>query len=354
MEFMKAAVLFSYTDIRINDMPVPDIGPGEALVKMRACGICSGDVMPWYIEKKAPLVLGHEPAGEIAAVGEGVTEFAPGDRVFMHHHAPCMACPRCKKGDYVQCDTWKRTKIVPGGLAEYVRVPAENLMHDTLKLPDNVSFEGGTLVEPLACVVKGIRRMGTVKGETALVIGLGVMGMLFISLLKHAGMRVIAADMVEYRCEKARGFGADEVIDVSHPHPASTAGGEERLRQRVTELTGGEGAYRVVIGPSSIHAMEQGISCAAPGGTVLFFTPAPPGQMLTFDQNAIYFKDVNFVQSYSCGPDDTREALSLIKRGIIPVDKIITHRFPLEQAADAFRLTSKAGESLKAIVVINQ
>lgn len=338
---MKAAVLFSYTDIRIKEMPVPEIGPGEALVKMRACGICSGDVMPWYIEKKAPLVLGHEPAGEIVQVGEGVTAFKPGDRVFMHHHAPCMACPRCRKGDYVQCDTWRRTKIVPGGLAEYVRVPAENLMHDTLKLPDNVSFEGGTLVEPLACVVKGMRRMGTVKGETALVIGLGVMGMLFISLLKHAGMRVIAADMVGYRCEMAREFGADEVIE-----------GGEGLLDRVAGLTGGEGTYRVVIGPSSIRAMEQGIPCAAPGGTVLFFTPAPPGELLTFDQNAIYFKDVNFVQSYSCGPDDTREALSLISTGVIPVDKIITHRFPLDQAEEAFRLTSKAGESLKAIVTI--
>jgi L-iditol 2-dehydrogenase len=350
---MKAAVLHSFTDIRIEDIPVPGIGPGEALVKMRACGICSGDVMPWYIEKKAPLVLGHEPAGEIVQVGEGVTAFAPGDRVFMHHHAPCMICARCRKGDYVQCDTWRRTKIVPGGLAEYVRVPAENLMNDTLKLPDNVSFEGGTLVEPLACVVKGMRRMGTAKSETALVIGLGVMGMLFISLLKHEGMRVIAADMVRYRLDKAREFGADEMIDVSPPHPASPAGGEERLKQKVMELTGGEGAYRVVIGPSSIRAMEQGIPCAAPGGTVLFFTPAPPGELLTFDQNAIYFKDVNFVQSYSCGPDDTREALSLIERGIIPVDKVITHRFPLEQAEEAFRLTSKAGESLKAIVVIN-
>ncbi len=342
MKFMNAAVLYSYTDIRINEVPVPEIGPGEALVKMRACGICSGDVMPWYIEKKAPLVLGHEPAGEIAQVGEGVTMFKPGDRVFMHHHAPCMTCARCRKGDYVQCDTWRRTKIVPGGLAEYVKVPAENLMHDTLRLPDSVSFEGGTLVEPLACVVKGMRRMGTMEGETALVIGLGVMGMLFISLLKHAGMRVIAADMVQYRLDKAREFGADEAIE-----------GGESLMHRVMELTGGEGAYRVVIGPSSIKAMEQGIPCAAPGGTVLFFTPAPPGELLTFDQNAIYFRDVNFVQSYSCGPDDTREALSLIERSIIPVDKIITHRFPLEQAEEAFRLTSQAGESLKAIVVIN-
>ena len=339
---MKAAVLYTFNDIRIEDVPVPEIGPGEALVRMRACGICSGDVMPWYIEKKAPLVLGHEPAGEIAEVGAGVTGFSPGDRVFMHHHAPCMACELCRRGDYVQCRTWRTSKIIPGGLAEYVKVPAMNLAHDTLKLPDGVGFEGGTLVEPLACVVKGMRRMGTRAGETALVIGLGVMGMLFVALLNRAGMRVVAADLNPWRVEKAREFGADEVINAA----------EMDLRKRVMELTGGMGAYRVVVGPSSIRAMEQGISCAAPGGTVLFFTPAPPGQTLTFDQNAIYFRDVNFVQSYSCGPDDTRESLSLIASGAMPVERIITHRFPLEQAGEAFRLTAQAGESLKAVVLI--
>ena len=339
---MKAAVLYSFTDIRIEDVPVPEIGPGEALVRMRACGICSGDVMPWYIEKKAPLVLGHEPAGEIAEVGAGVTGFAPGDRVFMHHHAPCMACELCRRGDYVQCPTWRSSKIVPGGLAEYVKVPAVNLAHDTLKLPDGVDFAGGTLVEPLACVVKGMRRMGTRPGETALVIGLGVMGMLFVVLLKRAGMHVIAADLNPWRVAKAREFGADEVVNVA----------EADLQKNVMELTGGMGAYRVVVGPSSIRAMEQGIACAAPGGTVLFFTPAPPGQTLTLDQNAIYFRDVNFVQSYSCGPDDTRESLSLIASGAMPVERIITHRFPLEQAGEAFRLTAQAGESLKAVVLI--
>lgn len=339
---MKAAVLYSFNDIRIVDIPVPEIGPGEALVRMRACGICSGDVMPWYIEKKAPLVLGHEPAGEVAEVGAGVTAFAPGDRVFMHHHAPCMACELCRRGDYVQCQAWRTSKIVPGGLAEYVKVPAVNLMHDTLKLPDGVDFEGGTLVEPLACVVKGMRRMGTRAGEAALVIGLGVMGMLFVALLKRAGMRVVAADLNPWRVAKAREFGADEVINVA----------ETDLQSRMMELTGGMGAYRAVVGPSSIRAMEQGIACAAPGGTVLFFTPAPPGQTLTFDQNAIYFRDVNFVQSYSCGPDDTRQSLSLIADGAIPVERIITHRFPLERAGEAFRLTAQAGESLKAVTLI--
>ena len=338
---MKTAVLYSFNDIRIEERPVPEVGPGEALIRMKACGICSGDVMPWYIEKKAPLVLGHEPAGEIVAVGEGVRGFQAGDRIFVHHHAPCMECRECKRGDFVLCETWKRSHIVPGGLAEFVKIPAVNLARDTLKLPQDMDFLAGTLVEPLACVVKGMRRLGLKKGDSILVLGLGVMGALFVALARHmcAG-RITGADMVPYRLEKALEIGADEVVDVSGRH--------------ITGLPSPVAlpmADRVVVGPGNAAAMAQGISCAAPGGTVLFFTPPPPGEMLNIEPNALYFKEINIIQSYSCGPDDTREALRLLSLGAIPVDKVITHKFPLESAGDAFRLTAKAGESLKSVVV---
>ena len=157
---MRVARLYSFSDIRIEDIPVPEIGPGDALMRTRASGICSGDVMPWYIEKKAPLVLGHEPAGEIVEVGNSVTSFKPGDRVFTHHHAPCLECRYCRRGDHVQCETWKNTKIIPGGISEYILIPEINLKNDTLKLPDSVSFEDGTLIEPTACVIKGLKRAG--------------------------------------------------------------------------------------------------------------------------------------------------------------------------------------------------
>ncbi|HLB24764.1 MAG TPA: alcohol dehydrogenase catalytic domain-containing protein [Nitrospirota bacterium] len=339
---MKVAVLHSFTDIRIEDWRVPEVEKGEALVKMKACGICSGDVMPWYIEKKAPLVLGHEPAGQIVAVGPGVKDFKPGDMVFVHHHAPCMSCPHCKKGDYVLCETWRRSGIVPGGLAEYVKVPALNLAKDTLVLPKKVGYLGGTLVEPLACVVKGIRRMGGInRGERVLVIGLGVMGMLFVILARHFGAsKVIGVDMVPYRLARALELGAHDVVDIT----------EEHSKERMQAITDGDGADKVVIGPGSIPAMAQGISCAGPGATVLFFTPTPPKETLKITPNHLYFNEITLVQSYSCGPDDTREALTLLSKGVIPIDKIITHRFPLEQAADAFRLTAQAKDSLKAVV----
>jgi L-iditol 2-dehydrogenase len=184
---LKVARLYSFNDIRIEESPVPDPGPGDALIKTRACGICSGDVMPWYIEKKAPLVLGHEPSGEIVTVGSEVKTFRKGDRVFTHHHAPCFSCKYCRRGDYVQCATWRSSRIIPGGVSEYILIPAVNLENDTFELPESLSFEDGTLIEPTACAVKGMRRTEIRQGDTVLVIGLGVMGLINLLLAREYG-----------------------------------------------------------------------------------------------------------------------------------------------------------------------
>jgi L-iditol 2-dehydrogenase len=339
---MKVARLYGPDDIRIEDAPVPEPGPHEALLRTKASGICSGDVMPWYIKKKAPLVLGHEPAGEIVEVGEEVASLSVGDRVFVHHHAPCLRCRYCRRGDYVQCGTWRSTKIIPGGIAEYILVPEANLANDTLKLPEAVSCEDGTLIEPLACVVKGLRRAGARAGDTALVMGLGVMGMLNVMALRHRGAgRVIGADMVPFRLQKALELGADSVIDVSR----------EKLVTALKALTAGEMADTVVVGPNSVRALAHGISSAGAGGAVLMFTPVKPGETLTMDPNQMYFKDINLVTSYSCGPDDTKEALKMIEEGVVRASHVVTHRFPIEETERAYRLTAEALESLKCLIV---
>lgn len=339
---MKVARLYRYNDIRIEDIPIPVPGPNDALMKTRACGICSGDVMPWYIEKKAPLVLGHEPAGEIVETGGSVTSFKKGDRVFVHHHAPCKRCRFCRRGDHVQCETWKTSGIIPGGISEYVLIPAVNLENDTLILSDNVSFEDGTLVEPTACVVKGLRRAAIRKGDTVVVIGLGVMGILNILIARHYGAgKIIAADMVEFRLKKALAFGADIVADVS----------KKNLIDSIRETTNGEMAELVIAGPNSAEVMKQGLECVRPGGQLLLFTPAKPGETLTVDPNHLYFKDINIITSYSCGPDETRQAFDLIEKGVVRADTIVTNRFPVEKTAEAFRLTAAAGASLKSLVV---
>ena len=341
---MKVAKLYSFDDIRTEDLPVPEIGPEDALLKTKACGICSGDVMQWYIEKKAPLVIGHEPAGEIVDTGGKVTSFKKGDRVFVHHHAPCFTCGFCRRGDYVQCPVWKSSAIIPGGISEYILIPSINLENDTLALSEDLSFEDGTLVEPTACVVKGLRRSKIIRGDTVLIIGLGVMGLLNLLLAREYGAgRVIGADMVKFRLNKALEYGADAVIDVSG----------NSLRDGLREITGGDMAQLVIVGPNSAEAMMEGLECVRPGGQVLFFTPARPGEKLILDPNRLYFNDINIITSYSCGPADTADALEFIEKGVISADRLITHRFPIEKTDEAFRLTSRAENSLKAVITFD-
>jgi L-iditol 2-dehydrogenase len=348
---MKIARLYSFNDIRIEEMPIPEIGPKDALIKTKACGICSGDVMPWYIEKKAPLVIGHEPVGEIVELGKDLNglncSFKPGNRVFVHHHAPCLnpiSCKYCKRGDHVQCDTWRNTKIIPGGISEYILIPEINLRNDTLKLPDNMRFEDGSLIEPAACVIKSLKRANIKKGDTMLIIGLGVMGQMHILLAREFGItKIIGADMVPFRLNKALEFGAEHAINVSN----------ENLITRVKELTGGFMADIVIVGPNSAEAMKQGIEAASAGGTVVFFTPAKPDETLSIDPNYLYFRDISIVASYSCGPDDTKEVLGFINKGLVSAKKIVTHRFAIEDAEKAYKLTSEAKDSLKCLVVFD-
>jgi L-iditol 2-dehydrogenase len=338
---MKVARLYDSTDIRFEEEPVPAIGPGEALIRTRACGICSGDVMGWYMKKKAPLVFGHEPAGEVIEVGPGVTHFRPGDRVFVHHHAPCFTCRACQRGEFVQCSTWRASRIVPGGMAEYFLVPKENLSGDTLSLPSDLSFADGALVEPTACAVKSMRKSGMQAGDRVFIIGLGIMGQLHAALARHAGAgRVIGTDFVPYRREKALALGADLTFD-----PA-LGNIEEQLRQH----THGEMAEIVIVGPGSIEAMELGIRCAAKGGTVVLFTTSTPEAILPVSPYHLYFNEIRLIPSYSCGPNDTREALQLIRMGVVTADKFITHRFPFSALHDAYRTASEARDSIKTLV----
>jgi len=337
---MKVARLYDFLDVRIEEAPVPPIGPGEALVRTRACGICSGDVVPWYIRRKAPLVFGHEPAGEIVEIGAGVTAFSPGDRVFVHHHAPCFACRACRRREYVQCPTWKKSYIDPGGMAEFFRVPAVNLA-DTLRLPDEVDDEGGALVEPLACVVKSLTRAGAVRDAVVLIIGLGVMGQLHVILARHLGARrILAADLVASRCEHARRLGADEVIDA----------GAGDLVEQVRQLTDGEGAEIVVVGPATTEAIDQGFACAARGATVVQFMGTQPDDQLCLSTFDFYFRELRLVPSYSCGPEETRRALELIAAGVVAPAQVVTHRFPLAQAAQAYRVAAQDKSAIKTLV----
>jgi len=341
---LRVARLYSYNDIRIEEQPIPNVGPFDALLKTKVCGICSGDVMKWYIEKKAPLVFGHEISGEIVDVGNEVTSFKVHNRVFVHHHAPCFSCKHCRQGNYVHCETWKSSNIIPGGISEYILIPKINLENDTLLLPDNISFEDGALIEPTACVVKSLKRARIKKGDIVLVIGLGVMGQIHVLLSKYYGAEmVIGVDMVRFRLEKAKELGADEVIDVS----------QNDLIKSIKNITQDYMADIVIVCPNSIDAIKQGISAAGAGGNVIIFTPAMPEDLLTISPNYLYFNDISIITSYSCGPSDTIDALELIEKGVINSKLLITHRFTIEDTKEAFRITAEAKNSLKCIITFN-
>ncbi|MBI5506232.1 MAG: alcohol dehydrogenase catalytic domain-containing protein, partial [Deltaproteobacteria bacterium] len=294
----------------------------------------------WYLERKAPLVFGHEPAGDIVALGEGVQGFGVGDRVFVHHHAPCGRCHQCMRGAYVHCATWRQTNLVPGGMSEYFLVDGHNLRTDTHLLPREMSYAAGSLVEPAACVVKSLRRAALRTGETLLVVGLGVMGQLHVLLGKAAGLRVVAADLVDFRLATALRLGADAVIDVRH----------RTLAEGILAANDGRKADSVIVGPGSIEAMEAGIAACGPAGTVVLFTASQPAGVLPLRPYQLYFDEISIVPSYSCGPDDTREALAAIASGLVAEEDLITHRFGLERIADAFETAARVDEALKTIV----
>jgi L-iditol 2-dehydrogenase len=338
---MRAARLDENLVVEVAEMAVPPLGPGELLVRTRACGICSGDVMGWYMRRKAPLVFGHEPAGEVAAVGTGVDGFRPDDRVFVHHHAPCFACDLCARGEFVQCAEWRGGRLVPGGMAEYFLVPASNVRGDTLHLPDGLSFADGTLIEPLACTVKSIRRAGLVGGERVVIVGLGIMGQLHVVLARHGGARqVIGLDRVPFRLERARALGADAVLNVDTLDPVTA----------VRDLTAGALADAVIVGPGSIDAMELGLRLAGRAAAVVLFTASRPEDRLSVQPYDLYFREIRLVPSYSCGPNDTREALDLLARGVVSAESVVTHSFPLADVATAYRTAADPTVALKTIV----
>jgi L-iditol 2-dehydrogenase len=337
---MRAACLDENLEVRVQEMAVPPVARDEILVRTGACGICSGDIMGWYMRRKAPLVFGHEPAGEVAAVGADVADFRPGDRVFAHHHAPCFACALCARGEFVQCEAWRAGKLVPGGMAEYFVVPAGNL-RDTLKLPDGLGIDAATLIEPLACTVKSVRRGGIGGGERVAIIGLGIMGQLHVVLARHLGARqIIGLDRVPFRLQRARELGADAVVHVDEESPA----------EAVAALTSGALADVVIVGPGSIEAMELGMSLAGRGSTVVLFTASRPDDRLAVAPYDLYFREIRLVPSYSCGPNDTRDALRYITEGVVRAEQVITHRFPLADAADAYRMAARGDAALKTIV----
>lgn len=345
---MRVARLYRWGDVRVETAPVPAPGPGEALVRIEACGVCGSDGLVWYVEGKArsaPAVLGHEPVGTVVAVGAGAKRVCVGDRVFVHHHAPCLTCAECRRGLWSNCATWRASRLDPGGFAQFARVPAINLAHDTLPLPDALDFDTAVFIEPLATCIRALRRQGRVgSGDTILVVGLGAMGLLMVQLARAYGAaRVFGSDFVADRRERALRQGADAALD-----PAAVD-----VAAAVRAGSDGRGADVVLVCPGDAAAIGAGLDAAAPGARVVCFTPLPPDRPLALDQAALYFREITLAQSYSCGPDETRAALALLTDGTLEVRSLVTHRVGLDGVAAALERAAGKGEGLKTVVYPN-
>lgn len=338
---MKAVRFERGGGVSVVEMPVPAIGPDEALVKTRAAGICGSDLLGWYVEKKAGTVAGHEIAGEIVAVGQAVKGFAAGDLVVPHHHAPCLDCPACRRGRFVHCAQWRSSRLDPGGMAELVRIPAGNLARDTQKVPAGLSAEEASFAEPLATVVKAFRQGRFHHDDRLLVIGLGTAGQLAIRHAARLGATGIAgADGVASRRAKAAATGAPETIDVSR----------ETLSDGARRITGGRGFDFVFVGPGKSGVIDEAFRTVAPGGTLLLFTMPAPEDRLALDGHDLYFREVQVVPSYSCGPVEMKLALAMLGQRRLPVADLVTHRFPIERAPEAFARARAAEGSLKVVL----
>jgi L-iditol 2-dehydrogenase len=341
-DMMRVARLYAWGDVRVEEQPVPQPAGGEILVRIEACGVCGSDALTWYVARKAPGVLGHEPAGVVVRTGPQVDHVRVGDRVFIHHHAPCGECAECRRALWSSCATWRATRLDPGGFAEYACVPPPNVARDTLLLPDDMDWETATFIEPVACCIRAVRRQGALAaGDAVLVIGLGAMGLVMTQLAREYGAApVMGSDFLADRRARAHALGADTTFD---PSKQDVAG-------EVRSATDGRGADVVIVCPGDVRAVAAGIAAAAPGGRVVCFTPQPPGPALTVDQSALYFREVALLQSYSCGPDETRAALRLLADHRLDVAALVTHRAGLDGVAAALERARGKGDGIKTII----
>ncbi len=344
MNFLLAAFYYNNHDVRVQETPVPKTGEEEVLLKVMASGICGSDVIEWYRVPKAPRVLGHEATGVITEAGAKVKSVHVGDRVFVSHHVPCNTCRHCQRGNHTACHTLHTTNYYPGGFAQYVQIPKINVQYGTYKLPDAMSFEEGTFIEPLACVSRGQRLSGLKNDDTLLIIGSGISGILHAQLAKFKGVdQIIVADINSYRLELAKKFGAQHALDA-----------KKNLPDKLKEVTGGHLADQVIVCTGATSAAMSAMDCVENGGTILYFAVPDPTVKLPVPINQFWRNEITMRTSYGAAPNDIEDSLRVLATGKLNVKDMITHRLDIREAQEGFRLMAEAGNSLKVILEPNR
>jgi len=332
---MKSGAYYRNDNVRVEERPVPAIGKGEVLVRVAVCGICGSDTMEWYREPKARVQgginSGHEIAGEIVQVGEGVQDYKVHDRVVVAHHFPCGNCTLCRDGNETACEAMNQKYIEPGGFAEYVRVLEKGVQHGLYPMPDSMTYAQGSFVEPLGCVVRSVRKTEPVTAHTVLVIGSGLAGLLHIKLLRARGAeRIFAVDTNPDRLDAARRCGADETMLASSEIPP---------------------AERVYVCTAAEIACQNALKCVTGGGQIMYFATGGPDMKLSLPVTKFWLTQTAINFAYGAAPRDMREAMELIRSGTVPVDDLATHHFGLDRIGEAFDLSANPrGNALKVLI----
>jgi len=331
---MKVGLYFSHEDIRVEEMPVPEIGPREALAQVMACGICGSDTMKWYREpatRNGGINTGHEIAGKLIQVGNGMADWKSGDRVIITHHFPCLQCTPCLDGNETACEAMHTKHIEPGGFSQFVRVLETGVAKGLYRLPDSMSYEEGSFVEPLGCVVRSMRKAGPIEGRSVLVMGSGLAGLLHIKMARALGASAISAvDTNDNRLRAGLLAGADRTITANECLPT---------------------ADRVFICTGSAAASVKALECVGRGGHILFFAADGPDKTLSIPVTQFWFSQPTIQFSYGAAPRDMQEATEWIRSGKVTVDDLVTHRFGIDQTPEAFELAANPRDnSLKIII----
>lgn len=348
---MKVAKYYSNSDVREEEIPKPKIGPGELLIKVKESGICGSDILEYYRFAKMKklgvnsLVLGHEMSGDVVEVGKGVKGVKVGDRVFVSHHVPDFICHYCQLGHQTACELLHNTNYDPGGFAEYVRVPSINLEKKGMYILDKeVSYDDGVFIEPLGCVCRAQRLANVRKGQTILILGSGVSGLLHLKLAKAKGVeKIIMTDVSEYRIKIAKQMGASTVMSATTD-----------VLTVVKKLNEGRAPDCIIVCAGALPAAKQAVACVGPGSTVIFFAVPKPGTNIEIPINEYWRNEVNIMTSYGAAPEDLDEAYQWIKSKKVKVADLISHRFPLSKVGEAFKVVVEANESMKVIIEPNQ
>jgi L-iditol 2-dehydrogenase len=342
---MKASVFYDVDDFRMEDIETPVIGNGEVLLKLKACGLCGTDIHKAIHKTVNPEnILGHEYAGEIVKVGEGVTKFKIGDRVVGAIHVPCFTCHYCQRQQYTLCPEFKETNIEPGGFAQYIRLSERHVRHLLFKIPDKMSFQYASLAEPVACCIHGQKAADIRPGDNVLIMGAGPIGLIHGQLLKNKNVsNVIISDVSAYKLSKAKEFGIDHTVNIKH----------ESLKDVVDKVTKHEGVDTVIIAAGVSSLLQEAIQLLRRGGRVICFSPFDKNPEVTIDAGRFFKDEISIVGTYSVSPYEFEEAILHISNGIIDAENMITHEMTIEQVGEAIALAGIPDAEVIKVVIID-